>query len=90
MAFMEPEITEKQYWYQVDGHMGISNYPCDYFSRNEAKEAYGKDKVWNVKKLKAYGVRLSASGYLDCTEWNIYSNKREATRAAKELTVTDY
>lgn len=42
-------------------------------------------EIYSVKRLKGYGVRLSAPGYLDCTEWEVYTNKREAMRRAREL-----
>jgi hypothetical protein len=35
--------------------------------------------------IHGYGVRLSAPGYLDCTAWEVFSNKREATRRHREM-----
>lgn len=32
-----------------------------------------------------YGVRLSAPGYLDCTEWEVFDTEAEADAMAKEL-----
>lgn len=38
-----------------------------------------------VRLVRGYGVRLSAPGYLDCTDWDVYPNKRDAWRAYREL-----
>jgi len=39
----------------------------------------------SVEVITGYGVRLSAPGYLDCTEWEVYASKREALDRAREL-----
>lgn len=31
-----------------------------------------------VKLIRGYGVRLSAPGYLDCTEWAVFKTLKEA------------
>lgn len=38
-----------------------------------------------IDRVTGYGVRLSAAGYMDCTEWSVYATKREALAAAREL-----
>lgn len=43
-----------------------------------------------VSVLVGYGVRLSAPGYMDCTDWEVYTNKREALRAARDLEEDDF
>jgi len=30
------------------------------------------------ENVKGYGARLSAPGYLDCTEWNVFDTQEEA------------
>ena len=46
-------------------------------------------KLYGVSLVQGYGVRLSAAGYLDCTDWDFYPNKREAIKAARELAQDD-
>lgn len=41
----------------------------------------GKDGIEKITLVKGYGVRSSASGYLDCTDWTVYRTKREAKKA---------
>jgi len=36
------------------------------------------DEVTEVNKVSGYGVRLSAPGYMDCTEWSVYDTIAEA------------
>lgn len=32
----------------------------------------------SVEKVKGYGARLSAPGYLDCTDWTVFKTEDEA------------
>jgi len=36
----------------------------------------GKPQAW--ENIKGYGARLSAPGYLDCTEWTVFETAEEA------------
>jgi hypothetical protein len=36
----------------------------------------GPPQSW--ENIKGYGARLSAPGYLDCTEWTVFDTKQEA------------
>lgn len=38
-------------------------------------------KAYEASIVFGYGVRSSAPGYMDCTSWAVYTNKREATQA---------
>jgi hypothetical protein len=41
-------------------------------------------KAYSAELIYGYGVRSSAPGYMDCTPWTVYTNKREATKAYNE------
>lgn len=45
----------------------------------------GTEIIEAITIMYGYGVRLSAPGYLDCTGWDIYTNKRDALKAATAL-----
>lgn len=84
MSFMEAVITEKMTWFEVDTkHDGIVYLPSDVCSESDALEAADGEPE-RVKVVRGYGVQSSAPGYLDCTPWTVYSNKREAMRAYRE------
>jgi hypothetical protein len=38
-----------------------------------------------IETFFGYGVRLSAPGYLDCTEWEVFETEAEAEERGKEL-----
>ena len=82
--FMEAEVTDKQRWLEVDGPRGIEFFPLNYISRAEALKAYGSNR-WTARTIMGYGVRMQAPGYLDATEWEVYTNQREALRRAREM-----
>src|ERR1035438_6232164 len=37
------------------------------------------------ENVKGYGARLSAPGYLDCTEWTVFDTKEEAEKYLDEM-----
>ena len=98
MAFMQPEALDKQEWVELETNNGTSWIPFDVLSKSEAASARQGDfeplvkysegtRVYNDRSriMKGYGVRLSAPGYLDSTEWEVYGSKKEALKRAREL-----
>ena len=74
--FMQPEITAKQTWYQVEDKWGETFlYPGDLFSKEEVAAEHEEAEV---EELEGFGARLSASGYLDCTDWCVLDTEEEA------------
>jgi hypothetical protein len=43
----------------------------------------GEPQSW--ENVKGYGARLSAPGYLDCTEWAVFDTKEEAETYLYEM-----
>jgi hypothetical protein len=98
---MRAEMTEKQWWYDVDTNVAGSEFvPQELIGYQRCIDADGEPDLETIAKLRdylegstvnaiarvfGYGVRLSAPGYMDCTSWSVYANKREAERAAREL-----
>jgi len=95
---MQPEITEKQYWYVIDGPHGTEYVPCEmvpyhdvftFGNRSPIPDAlrpYCENaEAYSITRIYGYGVRLTMPGFLDCTDWTVYTNKREAIKAAREL-----
>ena len=88
MAFMEPQITSKEPWYRVETTAGTWWVPADLVgsvrSASDLRDyVEGEPQEWSP--VKGYGVRLSAPGYMDATEWEVYTNKREAEARYREL-----
>ena len=95
MSFMQSQVTEKQRWLAIDGNQGIFNVPMvdidrnfliwNYESQFNYLRAYYPGKPEKYEIVKGYGVRLSAPGYLDCTDWDVYPTLEQAKQSALEL-----
>ena len=85
MSFMQPEIIKGQ-WIIIDGNKGTTLYPFPDFSIDQAIFDYGKDGFCSVELAKGWAGRLSASGYLDCMDWNgPFTTKKACSDALKTL-----
>lgn len=94
MSFMQQEITECQEWYQVDGNAGTEFIPADIVRWNDGtmedmieavRDYYPGSTIYSVEEIKGYGARLSASGYLDCTDWSVFETEDEAQEYLEEM-----
>lgn len=47
-------------------------------------EYYEGTKVYTVTVREGYGARLSAPGYMDCTEWAVFDTEEEAREYLEE------
>lgn len=45
----------------------------------------GRRLMEPIELRSGYGVRASAPGYMDCTEWDIFDTEEEAREALEEL-----
>lgn len=66
----------------------IKNY--DEFGANEKLDEeliqYAEGtRIHSVEIIRGYGVRTSAPGYMDSSEWEVYKDKDEAGERLKEL-----
>jgi hypothetical protein len=92
MAFMEREVVYGE-WVEVDGPDRNEWVPADLFSREQIviPEIDGEAPIpgwlsdytenrraWSIKLTKGFGARLSAPGYLDCTDWAVFETEKEA------------
>ncbi len=83
MSFMEPEIIHGT-WYEIETNNGTWFVPVDLIGEPEnnfeeklVQYTEGtKVYSWNIKE--GYGARLSARGYLDCTDWSVFDTEEEA------------
>lgn len=86
MTFMNVEETDRCMWWEIDGTQGVFYYLEEYFTREQAIADYlGEPFEDGVRHILGYGVRLSAAGYLDCTDWEVFESPEKARRRAQEL-----
>ena len=84
MSFMQPQITNKRNWYAVDGTDGMFFYDVLDFNEEQLKDCYPGDVV-EIEMITGYGARLSAPGYMDCTEWSVFDTELQAAEYLIEM-----
>ena len=97
MSHMKPEIIEGK-WYAIDGTSGTTYVPADVVGNvvieDEepmfiAKTApaladYYEGDIESAEIIEGFGARLSAPGYMDCTDWTVCVSEDEARRELAE------
>ncbi len=46
---------------------------------------YVRADLQEVKLIEGYGARLSAPGYMDCTDWSVFASEKEAREYLVEM-----
>lgn len=99
MAFMQEQVTRKLQWAEIDGPCGITYIPLDdvdatmlpdddEITPEQEKywlQYYEGVKLYSVAVREGYGARLSAPGYLDCTDWSVYDSPEEALADLRDM-----
>ncbi len=77
-------------WVPVE-QLGINLPPFDENSANcrrcesLLRDYLEGDRIYNLAIREGYGARLSAPGYLDCTEWAVFDTEQEAKDYLEEM-----
>jgi hypothetical protein len=89
MGFMQKQITEKKLWWIVETTQGTDALPVDLIGKapadSEAFRDYCEGDVLSWEQREGYGARLSAPGYLDCTDWTVFDTSEEAEKYLEEM-----
>jgi hypothetical protein len=88
MAFMRPEYTDDQKWWVIDGTEGVLCFEEHAFTREEALINY-IGTPFEVELISGFGVRLSAPGFLDCTDWVVLPTLKDCKAFVEEFWETD-
>ena len=88
MAFMVP-VIERGAWYVVECADGGSEVlPVDVVGKVagdlDAFRMYCESEPVSVEHRVCWGSRLSAPGYMDCTEWTLHDTEAEARADLRE------
>jgi len=84
---METEIVYGE-WIIIDGEYGVSLYPSEYFTADDAMANYGVIgcNIYEIDNVSGYCARLTMPGFLDSTEWQgPYGSEREAMRDLEKI-----
>ena len=75
--FMKPEIVKDRWVCFEDDHGEMFYSLLGYYEPHPSHT--------EVKKLDGFGVRLSAPGYMDCTEWCVFDTKQECVEYLEQV-----
>jgi len=60
---------------------------CDLVAFTECEYAY---QIFSLERVKGFGARLSAPGYLDATEWAVFDTEQEASDYLADMYDNEY
>lgn len=85
MSHLLPVVTEKQKWWKVetvDGDHFLQQSVVGMDTSSEALLEYlptsDIDSIIDCTEIEGYGIRVSAPGYLDTSEWSVHDTEKEA------------
>ncbi len=87
MSFMQPQITHEHF--QIiettkEGTIVTPEVCAEYPGNDDAAKAYDVEPS-DVSIVFGWGARLSAPGFMDCTEWVVFDTKKEAAEHLLEM-----
>ena len=89
MSFMEPEVIKCR-WYKIETNQGTWFVPYEVVGDVDDKDKLGmyteSGTVQDFEIIEGWGARMSAPGYLDCTDWCVF----ETEEAAVEYLAEEY
>ena len=86
---MIPQIQERD-WYEIDTAHGAEFIPAELVGSLECDpesdwdhisdyiSVFNLEQVYSIERRSGFGCRLSAPGYMDCTEWSVFNTESEA------------
>ena len=77
MAFMERQVEFGEWW-EIDTDGGVFYAPRWNMSKDDVFNDFPSGSITTIGTVSGYGARLSAPGYLDCTEWTVFGTEAEA------------
>lgn len=86
-GFMQPMVTEGEYWYGENKYGEGEWFPASMFSKDEViEEGYGED----LELQKGFFAEFSAPGYMDRTPLGLYDTEYDAWYALLDFDDTAF
>ena len=88
--FMKPEIVSGTF-VSIDDQFGTTVLPMEVVGTTDKEELLNyvncstAEDIEDVSVSEGWGVRLSAAGYMDCTEWAVVATEDEALALVDEM-----
>jgi hypothetical protein len=92
MAFMKPQYEEGS-WYEVETlDEGLITLPFDLVGPDPSPESfrdYCESPYYAHEVVQGVGARLSAPGYMDCTDWTVLPDMASARQYIEDTYEVD-
>ena len=83
MSFMKPQVYQGEFW-KVETSGGTYFFPTDIIGEDDLKDCV-ENEIIETEVIVGYGARLSAPGYMDCTDWTVHETEEEAKEYLKDM-----
>jgi len=91
---MQKQVTPFKRWIRVEGTNGTEFIEYDLVYGNQNSKAiepkfsdyedflleHDESEIFSVELIHGFGARLSAPGYMDCTEWTVFDSEYDANQ----------
>jgi hypothetical protein len=100
MGFMQKQVTDKEAWLRVETDNGTEFIPGDllgnipdmagdddsdqFHTLVNQIQMYTEGEPQSWETVQGFGARLSAPGYMDCTDWAVFSTAEKAEQYLAE------
>ena len=86
MGFMKPQIVYGAFW-RVETTAGTEFIDADLIGRSELDDCCEGtiEEDEDPEMIHGWGARLSAPGYLDCTDWSVFNTQEKAESELREM-----
>lgn len=77
-SFMQPVVIFGDWWKIETDRDGTVVLPAMLFDLDDVMREYPETFLEGIEKVEnKYGARMSAAGYMDCTDWTIHDSEKE-------------
>jgi len=83
-SFMQPQV-EFGRWWEYETYEGTNWLPADLFTRKQITDNFTIGELDYIIEVEGWGARLSAPGYLDCTDWVVFPTEKQAREYLVEM-----
>lgn len=80
MSFLQPQITQEHFQVienTAEGTIVTPEASVEYPGNEDAAKAFGV-ALDDITTVYGFGARLSAPGYMDCTDWVVFNTEKDA------------
>lgn len=86
MSFMQRQVIKDSFYRANDHHGETQMIPSDVFTEEQFRTEYDIPEDTEIETVTGFFCRLSAPGYMDCTDWSgPYATDAAANEALTEM-----